>query len=52
MTAAIIIAAVCLTSLGIMWWLAFKAPMGWEDSEGWHAGEPDEHANPDNFGQQ
>ena len=31
--------AVCLSCLGIMAWLAFKAPHGWEDSEGFHAGE-------------
>lgn len=31
--------AVCLSCLGIMALLAFKAPHGWEDSEGFHTGE-------------
>jgi len=35
------IAALCLGSLAVMFWLAFKAPLGWEDPEtGFHLGEP------------
>ena len=46
----LIVAAAVLTPIGIMWWLAVKAPLGREDSEGFHYGEPDEHADPDNWG--
>jgi hypothetical protein len=30
--------AVSLVCLAGMWWIAAKAPVGWEDSEGWHEG--------------
>ena len=30
----------CLASLGVMWWLALNAERGWEDSDGYHTGEP------------
>lgn len=39
-----------LIPLGVMCWLVATAPLGWEDYEGFHLGEPDEHADPDNFG--
>lgn len=39
-----------LIPLGVMCWLVATAPLGWEDEEGWHAGEPDEHSHPDNMG--
>ena len=30
----------CLASLGVMWWLVFHAPVGFEDPEtGFHLGE-------------
>lgn len=40
-TIGLAFAFICLASLGVMWWLAIKAPRGWEDPEtGFHAGEP------------
>lgn len=39
-----------LIPLGVMCWLVATAPLGFEDSDGWHAGEPDEHSDPDNMG--
>lgn len=39
-----------LIPLGVMCWLAVKAPLGWQDEEGFHLGEPDEHSHPDNLG--
>ena len=35
---------ICLASLGVMCWLAFKAPHGHEDSAGFHL---DEHSDYD-----
>lgn len=40
MTAPLIITAACLSALGWMCWMFVTAPTGYEDSEGWHAGEP------------
>ena len=37
-------------ALAWLFWLAWKAPLGWEDSDGFHLGEPDEHASDDNLG--
>ena len=39
-TIGLSLAALCVTSLGVMCWMAFKAPHGWEDENGFHAGEP------------
>lgn len=39
-----------LIPLAFMCWLVATAPLGWEDENGFHYGEPDEHADPDNFG--
>ena len=39
-TIGLSLAAISLASLGVMCWLAFMAPMGWEDENGWNAGEP------------
>ncbi|MGL5735793.1 MAG: hypothetical protein ACRCYS_13075 [Beijerinckiaceae bacterium] len=50
LTIGAIIAAAALLSLGVMAWLAFTAPWGWE-TDGYHDGEPDEHADPSNFGE-
>lgn len=44
------ITAVCLAALGVMLWLVWHAPIGWQDDDGFHYGEPDELADPDNFG--
>ena len=44
-----IIALVC-AALAFMVWAFVTAPIGWEDSDGFHFGEPDEHASDDNFG--
>ena len=33
-----------------MGWLFWTAPQGYEDSTGFHLGEPDEHADSDNWG--
>ena len=34
-----------LIPLAFMYWLVATAPLGWEDSDGWHAGEqPEEDA--------
>ena len=44
------VCAFVLATLGLLFWLAWKAPLGWEDSEGFHLGEPDEHASDDNLG--
>ena len=32
--------AALLAVVGGMCWLAFKAPLGWEDDDGFHYGEP------------
>lgn len=46
-----LVATPCLVALGAMFWLAAKAPLGWEDEDGWHEGiEP--LADPDNWGAQ
>lgn len=45
-----IISIVVLAALGWMIWLVHSAPLGWEDDQGFHTGEPDEHAHPDNLG--
>lgn len=39
-----------LIPLAVMCWLVAKAPLGWEDEEGFHLGEPDDHSDPDNMG--
>lgn len=39
-----------LIPLGVMCWLVATAPLGYEDSDGFHLGEPDEHAEPENWG--
>lgn len=31
-------------------WMVATAPLGWEDDQGFHTGEPDEHSHPDNLG--
>ena len=36
----LLIAGGCIASLCVMCWLVFKAPHGWEDENGFHAGEP------------
>lgn len=46
----LLIAGGCIAALAIMWFLTFTAPHGWQDSDGFHLGEPDEHADPDNWG--
>lgn len=38
-TIGISLAALCLASLGVMCWLAFRAPHGFEDDTGYHDGE-------------
>jgi hypothetical protein len=30
--------AVSLACLGVMFWIAAKAPLGWEDEDGFHEG--------------
>jgi hypothetical protein len=45
-----VICAFVLTSLAIMWWVVVTAPFGYQTDDGWHAGEPDEHADNDNLG--
>lgn len=51
MTTGLIITAAVSACIAVMVYLAWKAPLGWEDSEGWHEGiEPDEHADRDNLG--
>lgn len=51
MTTGLIITAPASACIAVMVYLAWKAPLGWEDSEGWHEGfEPDEHARDDNWG--
>ncbi len=47
-----IITALTLAALGLMVWTIWTAPMGWQDSDGFHLGEPDEHADPQNWGEQ
>lgn len=39
-----------LIPLGVMCWLVATAPLGWEDENGFHTGELDEHSHPDNLG--
>lgn len=47
----LVAAGVALVALGTMLWLAFTAPEGWQDADGFHLGrEPDEHARDDNLG--
>jgi hypothetical protein len=44
-----LISGACVAMLGVMFWIAAKAPLGWEDSEGWHEGiEPLD--DPENWG--
>lgn len=53
MTALIIGGVICalvLTMLAVMWWCVVTAPFGYQDSDGFHIGEPDEHASDDNLG--
>lgn len=53
MTALIIGATICAfvpTALAIMWWCVVTAPFGYQDRDGFHLGEPDEHASDDNLG--
>ena len=33
-----LISGACVAMLGVMFWIAAEAPLGWEDSEGWHEG--------------
>lgn len=52
MTALAIIAGIvlpCLTVFGIAAWLA---PLGHQDADGFHYGEPDELDDPENWGGQ
>ncbi len=37
-----IIALCVLAAFGVMWWLFATAPLGWEDADGFHAGEEPE----------
>ena len=40
MTTGLIITAASLSALGWLVYMFVTAPTGYEDSEGWHAGEP------------
>ena len=40
MTTGLIITAASLSALGWLVYMFVTAPEGYEDSEGWHAGEP------------
>ena len=44
MTAPIIVGLV-VAALGFMGWLFYIAPVGYEDDDGWHAGEPPCHTD-------
>lgn len=46
----LVVCAAVLAPAAIMAWLAFTAPLGFEDEDGFHLGEPDEHADPDSWG--
>lgn len=35
-----IIAGLVVAALGFMGWLFYIAPVGYEDDDGWHEGEP------------
>jgi len=43
------ICGVCLALLGVMFWIAAKAPLGWEDEDGFHLGE-EPLDDPENWG--
>jgi hypothetical protein len=45
MTTGLAITAACLIPLGVMVYLVWAAPEGWEDSEGFHLGTPGEHSD-------
>lgn len=42
MTTALIVAAIGLASLIALWLLTRAAPLGWQDDESFHYGEPDD----------
>ena len=46
-TIGLSLAAFCVISLGVMCWMAFMAPYGFEDDAGYHDGEPPEHSDYD-----
>ena len=39
-TLTAIIVGASIAYLAVIAWVCRNAPYGWEDSEGWHAGEP------------
>jgi len=41
MIVGLIIAGIILAALAVMTWLVHTAPLGWEDADGWHPGEPE-----------
>lgn len=43
-----VVVALALIPLAVMWWIASRAPIGWQDADGFHLG--DEHAQDDNLG--
>lgn len=45
-----VVAGVALIPLAFMVYLAASAPLGFEDVDGFHYGEPDEHGLDDNLG--
>lgn len=47
----ITLAAISLAALAGMWWLAAKAPLGWQDETGFHLGE-EPLDDPENWGSQ
>jgi len=50
LTTGLIVSAVVFVPLAVMVYFVVTAPLGYEDSEGWHAGEPDEHSDDSNLG--
>jgi hypothetical protein len=47
MTTGLIVTVAVLAPLAVMCWMVYTAPLGWEDSDGWHPGEPPEHSDYD-----
>lgn len=41
-----LVSALCLTALAAMLFLYWRAPLGYEDSDGWHPGLPENTHSP------
>ena len=44
-----LISGACVAMLGVMFWIAAKAPLGFEDEDGFHLGE-EPLDDPENWG--